>query len=118
MTQIDVKSTIKQSAYVSISLACFAFVFWQIVQCIEKFIENPQGTKLSLQHTSEIHQFPAITICPRNQTKYKYEYDHLKECGLRYDNLFFILQLKIIPNIFLRILNSVKDYKFAWQVGW
>ena len=94
MTQIDVKSTIKQSAYVSISLACFAFVFWQIVQCIEKFIENPQGTKLSLQHTSEIHQFPAITICPLDYYL-EYENDHLKECGLRYDDLFYSATKKL-----------------------
>ena len=87
MTPIDVNSAIKQSATVSISLACLAFVFWQSVQCIDKYIKNPQGTKLSLHHTSEIHQFPAITICPRNPSKHKY--DHLKKCGLRYENLFY-----------------------------
>ena len=81
MTPIDVNSAIKQSATVSISLACLAFVFWQSVQCIEKYIENPQGTKLSLQRTSELHHFPAITICTAVQ---KYDQKHLKKCGLRY----------------------------------
>ena len=85
MYPTDVNSGIKQSAYVSISLACFAFVLWQSVQCIEKYINNPQGTKLSLQRTSKLHQFPAITICPAFQM---YDEKQLKKCGLRYDKLF------------------------------
>ena len=99
MTPIDINSAIKQSATVSISLACLAFVFWQSVQCIEKYIENPQGTKLSLQGASKLHQFPAITIC----TEPKYNKDHLKRCGLRYDNLF-IIQLKNYLKPFFKIL--------------
>ena len=90
MYPTDVNSAIKQSAYVSISLACFAFVLWQSVQCIEKYIENSQGTKLSLQHTSEIHQFPAITICPYTMDNRPSQFNiaHLKRCGLRYYNTF------------------------------
>ena len=80
MFQIDV-SAFKTSAYLYISLACFGFVFWQSVQCIEKYIENPKGTKLSLKHTSELHQFPAITVCA--PTSERYDIDHLKRCGLR-----------------------------------
>ena len=90
----NINSAIKQSTYVSISLACFVFVFWQSVQCIEKYINNPQGTKLSLQRTSELHQFPAITICSE-----EYDKDHLEKCGLRYDKLF-ILQVKKFFKIF------------------
>ena len=78
----DANSAIKQSAYGSISLACFAFVMWQSVQCIEKYIEKPQGTKLSLKHTSQINQFPAITICLYSSNN-KFDKDHLKKCGLR-----------------------------------
>ena len=78
----NINSAIKQSTYVSISLACFVFVFWQSVQCIQKYIEKPQGTKLTLQHISEIPQFPAITICRG------YDKNHLNKCGLRYDNTF------------------------------
>ena len=87
MYPTDVNSAIKQSAYVSISLACFAFVFWQSVQCIEKYIENPIGTKLSLQRTSEIHKFPALTICAFDWSDTSK--DHLKSCGLRYDTPSF-----------------------------
>ena len=85
MFPIDVNSAIKQSTYVFISLACFVFVFWQSVQCIKKYRDNPQGTKLSLHHTSEIHQFPAITICPAYQM---YDEKQLKKCGLRYDTFY------------------------------
>ena len=83
---MDVNSAIKNSTYFLITVACFAFVLWQSVQCIQKYIENPQGTKLSLQNTREIHQFPAITICPWYNDLYNE--DHLEKCGLRYDNLF------------------------------
>ena len=82
MTPIGINSAIKFCTYFSISLACFVFVSWQSVQCIQKYIEKPQGTKLTLQHISEIPQFPAITICNG------YDEDHLKKCGLRYDNTF------------------------------
>ena len=81
---IDVKSFIKTIIYFSVSLACFVFVFWQSVLCIEKYIGKPQGTKLSLQHTSEIPQFPAITICP-SEIEDKYNSSELNRCGLRYD---------------------------------
>ena len=86
MNAIDANSVIKGSIYFFVTLACFAFVFWQSVQCIQKYIESPQGTKLSLKNTREIHQFPAITICPWYNDLYNE--DHLEKCGLRYDNLF------------------------------
>ena len=90
MYPIDIKSFIKSITYFSISLACLIFVLWQSVQCIEKYIEKPQGTRLLLQHISEIQQFPAITICPY-YLYHKYDEDHLIRCGLRYDNIYCLL---------------------------
>ena len=87
MSPIEINSAIKLCIYFSISLACFTFVLWQSVQCIEKYIEKPQGTKLSLKHTSEIQQFPAITIC----SAYGYDNETLQRCGLRYDNTFSLM---------------------------
>ena len=107
----NINSGIKQSVYVSISLACFGFVFWQSVQCIEKYIENPQGTKLRLQRTSELHQFPAITICPFQ----KYDEDNLKKCGLRYDKLF-VLQVKNYFKPFFKILVRMITNLEGWLV--
>ena len=77
---MDINSAIKISTHFLITIACFAFVLWQSIQCIEKYIAKPQGTKLSLLHTSEINQFPAITIC---EISNKYDIDHLNRCGLR-----------------------------------
>ena len=93
----EVNSAIKQSTYVSISLTCYAFVLWQTVQCIGKYVEKPQGTKLSLHHTSQIHQFPAITICDGSggSRSESYDTDHLKKCGLRYSILFRVLTFLI-----------------------
>ena len=90
MHPIDVNIVIKHLTYFSITFGCFAFVLWQSVQCIEKYIEKPQGTRLSLQHASKIHQFPAITICPAILSN-TYDADHLIKCGLRYDNNYSLL---------------------------
>ena len=76
-----VNAAIKRSTYFTITLACFAFVLWQSVQCIEKYLSRPQGTKLSLHHTSEVQQFPAITICAPWDGMY--DKDHLNRSGLR-----------------------------------
>ena len=98
---LNVKSVIKTFIYFLVFLTCFAFVSWQCVQCIEKYIEKPQGTKLSLQQTSEIQQFPAITICA-NALIHRYDKQYLQKCGLRYD--FFCSWLsyycKITSNTF------------------
>ena len=87
MCPIDVKTAIKNSTGFFITLACFAFVLWQSVQCFEKYILKQQGTKLSLLHTSEINQFPAITICAGWSDTY--DKDQLKKCGLRYICQYF-----------------------------
>lgn len=86
MRPIAINSAIKLYIHFSISLLCFAFVFWQSVQCIEKYIKNPQGTRLSLKHTSQINKFPAITICPRSNSK-SYNIKRLERCGLRYKKI-------------------------------
>ena len=85
MHQMDINSAIKISIHFSITIACFTFVLWQSVQCIQKYIAKPQGTKLSLHSTSQIHEFPAMTIC----SSHPYDKDHLKRCGLRYSSYIF-----------------------------
>ena len=52
------------------------------IRLIEKYIDKAQATKLSLVHTSEIHQCPALTICAHDISN-KYDKDHLNRCGLR-----------------------------------
>ena len=115
MFTIDVKSFIKTIIYFSISLACFVFVFWQSVQCIEKYIGKPQGTKLSLQHTSEIPQFPAITICP-SEIEDKYNSSELNRCGLRYDLYYIIYYTRGRGGTPPLQLNSTYAYLLVWMI--
>ena len=62
--------------------ACLTFVSLQSKNCISKYINSPQGTKLSLQNAGTIHQFPAITICDQITV----DDGQLKRCGIRYDS--------------------------------
>ena len=67
-------------------MACLAFVVWQSSHCIIKYLEKPQGTKLSLQTTAQL-PFPAITVC-NFDPDYKYNSIILeKQCGIRYEIL-------------------------------
>ena len=85
MTQINIKKVIKGLSYFSITLACLTFVVWQCEKCIEKYIDNPQGTKLSLKYTGETKLFPEITICGafNNGWDYGYKAYRLQRCGIR-----------------------------------
>ena len=41
---------------------CLGFVIWQIIECITKYIEKPQGTDVRQKKASEL-PFPAVTVC-------------------------------------------------------
>ena len=67
----------------AISMVCLAFTIWQSSLCIIKYLEKPQGTKLSLQTTAQL-PFPAITVC-NFDPDYQYNSTILeKQCGIRY----------------------------------
>ena len=85
MTQINIKKGIKGLSYFSITLACLTFVVWQCEKCIEKYLNNPQGTKLSLKYTGETKFFPEITICGAFNYGWNHGYksDQLESCGIR-----------------------------------
>ena len=75
----------------AISMVCLAFVVWQSSHCIIKYLEKPQGTKLSLQTTAQL-PFPAITVC-NFDPNYQYNSTILeKQCGIRCEilTLFFL----------------------------
>ena len=42
--------------------ACLAFVIWQTIQCMEKYIDKPQATKISMKKSADL-SFPSVTIC-------------------------------------------------------
>lgn len=45
-----------------IASACIAFVVIQSYSCFKRYLQGPQGTKLTIEFTGK-HSFPSITIC-------------------------------------------------------
>ena len=45
-----------------INLSCLGFVIWQIIQCMTKYIQKPQGTSISMKKSASL-SFPAISVC-------------------------------------------------------
>ena len=45
-----------------VNTSCLTFVVWQGIQCFTKYLDKPQGTKISEQKVANV-PFPAITIC-------------------------------------------------------
>ena len=41
---------------------CLAFVIWQTIKCMTKYIENPKATEISMKKSANL-PFPAITLC-------------------------------------------------------
>ena len=69
-----------------IIIGCITFVAWQSCQCIMKFIENPQGTKLGIEYAGK-HPYPAITVCgdykdSQKRKKFTFNEKRLKECKI------------------------------------
>ena len=65
---------------------CLFYVIYQSIQCITKYVEGPQGTKLSLKTSANV-PFPSITICGKfRKDKYDYFFNesHLQDvCDIR-----------------------------------
>ena len=64
-----------------ITLSCIAFVMWQTTKCINRYIQKPQGTTLSIVSTARL-PFPAITICG-DYNGYQYNKKNFENCGYR-----------------------------------
>ena len=65
---------------------CLSIVAWQCFKCIQKYLENPQGTSLSVVNSAG-KMFPSITVCPDafNKTSVLNS-TSLSECGLNSDD--------------------------------
>ena len=74
------KNFIKSSIWMIINIFSICFVFWKSSECVNKYLEKPKGTTLSIE-TTDTHQFPAITICP-SPLDDPYNDLHLKKCGI------------------------------------
>ena len=65
-----------------LDLSCICVVCWKIVLCYIKYLENPQGTKISLEH-SQNHQFPTMTFCFDDEEGSRWNTTHLKHCKIK-----------------------------------
>ena len=73
----------KKPFSVIVSFACIAFVGWQSIKCIMKYLNLPTGTSVSIKYIDRIgyDQFPAITICPLEADGFNKK--RLKECNIQ-----------------------------------
>ena len=62
-------------------ISCICIVTFKISLCFFKYLENPQGTKVSLEH-SQNHQFPTITFCFDGEDG-RWNVTHLKYCKIK-----------------------------------
>ena len=61
-------------------ISCICIISWKTIQSFIKYLENPQGTKVSLEH-SQNHQFPTITFCYDGEDG-RWNVTHLKYCKI------------------------------------
>ena len=67
---------------------CIAFVIWQTIQCMTKYVRKPKGTIVTMEKSSEV-PFPAITVCGSfGKDTYagilRFNKNHLENvCGIR-----------------------------------
>ena len=65
-------------------LVCYSIVGWQTIECLIKYSESPQGTKLKMV-SPQVENLPAITVCKAECPRYNESI--LKSCNLqRYFN--------------------------------
>ena len=62
---------------IGIQMLCIAFVVWQTFECIDKYIESPQGTETHVDFTGQV-PFPSITVCKKEE---QLNSTILKRCG-------------------------------------
>ena len=63
----------------TINLFCMLFVIYQSIQCISRYIEMPQGTKVFVS-SSDKEPFPTFTLCPGYRSNSAKE-DFLQNCS-------------------------------------
>ena len=63
-TQSKMKTFLRTfiSLFYWINGVCLAFVIWQTIQCMAKYIEKPRGTAINLKKAANL-SFPDVTIC-------------------------------------------------------
>ena len=70
-----------------VNISCIIFVGWKSTECLIKYFNYPQGTRMDIKHTGNIAQFPTITICAVNTDEkppgLRWNISHLNKCGIQ-----------------------------------
>ena len=68
---------------------CLAFVIWQTIKCMTKYIEKPKATEISLKQSANV-SFPVINVCGSYGKNEEYGYNIIfnetylqNVCGIR-----------------------------------
>ena len=90
MEKSEFKKAISLTFSITVSIFCFIVVAWQSIKCAIKYYEKPQGTKLTIEYTGHLSQFPfpVITVCSdpdaknNKHTDVLYNLTELQKCGI------------------------------------
>ena len=66
--QNNMKKFVRTFLLYFVNGVCLVFVSWQTVQCLTKYILNPQVTIVRMKDSAELLHFPAITVCGSFET--------------------------------------------------
>ena len=62
------------------NIICIGLVCWKIIQGIMKYVDKPQGTKISIDQSSN-HKFPTMLFC-FDKDEQRFNDVHLKNCKI------------------------------------
>ena len=69
-----------------VNIFCITFVSWKTTECIIKYLNKAQGTKVDYTYTAKTNQFPVISVCAVRTTDkppgLKWNVSHLNHCGI------------------------------------
>ena len=80
----NIQAILKEAFLKAIStlfnITCIGLVCWKIIQGIMKYVDKPQGTKISIDPSSN-HKFPTMIFCFEEDDQI-FNDVHLKNCKI------------------------------------
>ena len=67
-----------------VNISCIIFVGSKSTECLLKYFDYPQGTRVDIKHSSHTTQFPTLTVCADvNPLGLRWNITHLNKCGFQ-----------------------------------
>ena len=85
LTMVETRTVVKYFSKITIHFTCFVFVVYQAHKCINKYMNYPKASHVSIQDAGS-QLYPEITFC-RNLRNSDY-YNTLKDCNLTVEDYF------------------------------